>query len=285
MEPLGLNVSAKKDSVLGVKTIISYNYDLDCKIVFDWAKKSESKYVCCANVHMLVISQESINFRDVLTSADLVTLDGRPVFWLIYLKHRFYYFLGYSALQDSAIMQFCGRDVMEKTIKLASEISIPIGFYGNRREVLDSLISKIKREYPEIIIAYVYSPPYRPLTMQEDTEVVSAINDSGTRILFVSLGCPKQEYWMHGKKEKVRSVMMGVGGAFEVIADSKSRPNKLVQNLGFEWLFRLILEPRRLFFRNFYYSPKFIFILLVRVTFKSIRHLFSKINIKFKTRR
>lgn len=285
MEPLGFNVSAKEDSVLGVKIITSYNYHLDCKIVIDWAEKLESKYICCANAHMLVISQESTDFRNILTSADLVTLDGRPIFWLIYLKHRFYYFLGYSALQDSAIIQFCGRDVMEKTIKLASELSIPIGFYGNRKEVLDSLIFKIKKSYPSLIIGYVYSPPYRSLSTQEDVEVVSAINNSGTRILFVSLGCPKQEYWMHGKKEKIRAVMIGVGGAFEVMADSKPRPSKLVQNLGFEWLFRLVLEPRRLFFRNFYYSPKFILILLVRVVFKSIRHLLSKLNIKFKTRR
>jgi len=280
-ESIAPNASKNVGSILGMRCAISYDYSLDRRIVIGWAEKSESRYICCANAHMLVIAKESREFRDVIISADLVTLDGRPVFWLVFLKNIFYFFLGYSSLRNGRIFQFCGRDVMEETIKLASDLSFPIGFYGNRKDILDSLISKIKSACPGIQINYVFSPPFRALSLQEDMEIVSSINKSNIRILFVSLGCPKQEYWMHDKKNKVQAVMIGVGGAFEVISNSKPRPPKVVQSLGFEWLFRLVLEPNRLIFRNLYYSPKFILILLTRVILKSIRHLFSKLHISF----
>lgn len=214
----------KTDSILGIECAVSYDYSLDLgTVVISWIKKSESRYICCANVHMLVIAKESREFRDVITSADLITLDGRPIFWLVFLKNIFYYFLGYSPLNKHRILQFCGRDVMEETIKLASDMSFPIGFYGNRKEVLDSLISKIKADYSKVRINYIFSPPFRPLSPQEDMEIISAINRSNIRILFVSLGCPKQEYWMHDKKNKVQAVMIGVGGAFEVVSNFKNK--------------------------------------------------------------
>jgi N-acetylglucosaminyldiphosphoundecaprenol N-acetyl-beta-D-mannosaminyltransferase len=284
MKNISPNVSVNKNSILGMKVPISYNYYLDSELVTEWARKSESKYICCANTHMLVLAQESKEFEDVLTSADLITLDGRPVFWLVYVKNIFYYCLGYSSLQSNRIIQCCGRDVMEETLKLASALSIPIGFYGGKQEILDSLMSRIKTTYPNIRIDYVFSPPFRTLSVQEEMEIVSEINNSKIRILFVSLGCPKQEYWMHHKKEMIQAVMVGVGGAFEVLADSKPRPSKFVQNLGFEWLFRLSLEPKRLILRNLYYSPKFVVILFTRILFKLIRHTLSKVHIKFDTK-
>jgi N-acetylglucosaminyldiphosphoundecaprenol N-acetyl-beta-D-mannosaminyltransferase len=285
MRVIAANISTSTDSILGIQCVVSYDYFLDLKTVVNWIEKSESRYICCINAHMLVIARESREFRNIIISADLITLDGRPVFWLIYVKNIFYYFLGYSSLRKNRILQFCGRDVMEKTIKLASDLSFPIGFYGNRKEVLDSLISKIKTDYPNIQINYIFSPPFRPLSPQEDMEIVSAINKSNIRILFISLGCPKQERWMHDKKNRVQAVMIGVGGAFDVISNFKPRPPKVVQNLGFEWLFRLLLEPKRLIFRNLYYGSRFILILLARITVKLIRHSLSKFHIRFNVSR
>jgi N-acetylglucosaminyldiphosphoundecaprenol N-acetyl-beta-D-mannosaminyltransferase len=285
MTVIAPDISTNTDSILGIKCVVSYDYFLDRKILVNWIEKSESRYICCINAHMLVIARESREFRNVIISADLITLDGRPVFWLVYMKNIFYYFLGYSPLKKHRILQFCGRDVMEETIKLASVLSFPIGFYGNKKEVLDSLISKIKADYPNIQINYVFSPPYRPLSPQEDMEIVSAINKSNIRVLLVSLGCPKQEHWMHDKKNRVQAVMIGVGGAFEVISNFKLRPPKVVQKLGFEWFFRLLLEPNRLIFRNLYYGPKFILILLTRIIVKLIRHLLSKFYIRFNASR
>jgi N-acetylglucosaminyldiphosphoundecaprenol N-acetyl-beta-D-mannosaminyltransferase len=194
MEGAMLNTSTKTDSILGMKCAVSHDFFGDYKTIVNWIEKSESRYICCANAHMLVMATESGKFRNVITSADLITLDGRPVFWLAYVKNIFYYFLGYSPLKSHRILQFCGRDVMEQIIKLASDLSFPIGFYGNREEVLNSLISRIKSDYPNILINYVFSPPFRALSPQEDIAIVSAISKSNIRILFVSLGCPKQEY-------------------------------------------------------------------------------------------
>lgn len=275
----------RRDSILGIRIKPLYNYQLECNKIIQWAIKSESKYVCCANAHMITIAKESNEFSDVLTSADLVSLDGRPIFWLIYIKNLFYYLIGYTLLKDIKIVQSCGRDIMLQTIGIASKLSIPIGFYGGKKEVLSALSTNIKKIYPNVKIDYIYSPPFRCLSLQEEKEVISKINSSNIRILFVSLGCPKQEYWMSSKKGLVQAVMIGVGGAFEVLADFKPKPNKLIQKLGFEWLFRLFFEPKRLMYRNLYYSPKYIYILFTRIALKIIRYLLSKLKITFNINR
>jgi N-acetylglucosaminyldiphosphoundecaprenol N-acetyl-beta-D-mannosaminyltransferase len=107
-------------------------------------------------------------------------------------------------------------------------------------------------------VVYAYSPPFRPLTEAEDEEVVEAIRASGARILFVGLGCPKQERWMAAHKGRVDAVMLGVGAAFDLHAGRVPQAPAWMQRMGLEWFFRLLQEPGRLWSRYLRHNPRFI---------------------------
>ena len=268
-----------KVSVLGIKGRFSWDSQQQLNLISFWANKNYSRFVCCSNVHMFVIAKKSLEFREnVFTSADLITLDGKPIHWLVELKSRFYWLIGYSPKYNSRIEQVCGRDLMHKVLNHAAEESISVGFYGNSSENLNKLISNVKSIYPKLNIDFAYSPPFRPLSQTEKAEITALINNSKSKIIFVSLGCPKQEYWMAENRANIKAVTIGVGGAFDILAGVKQRPPFWVQNLGFEWLFRLIQEPKRLFYRNICYSPQFLFILFLRFCSKFYRHLISKLR-------
>ncbi|MHA1279691.1 MAG: WecB/TagA/CpsF family glycosyltransferase [Candidatus Helarchaeota archaeon] len=127
---------------------------------------------------------------------------------------------------------------------------------------------RLSAKKPGINIAYAYSPPFRDLTAQEDEAVVKAINRSGVRVLFVGLGCPKQEIWMHEHKDRIPAVMLGVGAAFDFLAGVKPQAPHWIQRIGMEWFYRLITEPKRLWRRYFYNNPRFIVLALKELLFE-----------------
>ena len=113
--------------------------------------------------------------------------------------------------------------------------------------------------FPKLDIAYSYAPPFRRLVNEENKKYVDAINNSGVNVLFVGLGCPKQEIWMAAHKEQVNCVMLGVGAAFDFIAGNKKNAPKWMQSIGLEWLFRFLCEPRRLWKRYLKHNPRFVY--------------------------
>ena len=120
---------------------------------------------------------------------------------------------------------------------------MPVGFYGASQEVLNRLLDVVKARWPKLDVRYALSPPFRPLTDEEDATVVRDINSSGTRILFVGLNTPKQDRWMAAHRGRVDAVMIGVGAAFDFLAGTKPQAPRWLMPLGLEWLFRLITEP------------------------------------------
>jgi N-acetylglucosaminyldiphosphoundecaprenol N-acetyl-beta-D-mannosaminyltransferase len=134
-----------------------------------------------------------------------------------------------------------------------------VGFYGGSREVLDAVCAEMERCHPALEIAFRYSPPFRSLGPEEDAELAAAIEDSGARILFVGLGCPKQERWMAAHRASLSCTMVGVGAAFDFIAGTKRQAPAWMQRSGLEWLFRLACEPRRLWRRYVYNNPRFVY--------------------------
>ena len=158
-----------------------------------------------------------------------------------------------------------GPKLMIKLIETSTQSSIPIGFYGSSPEVLKNLVNKIKKEYHSIDIAYSFSPPFRPISDEEDKKVINDINSSRVRILFVGLGCPKQERWMSQHKGKICAVMIGVGAAFDFYAGAKPQAPAWMQKRGLEWLYRLLQEPRRLWKRYLYNNPRFIMLVLNQI--------------------
>src|SRR5262245_63117932 len=152
--------------------------------VFSWAARRESRYVCMCTVHSVVTARRDAGLGRVINSADLAAPDGAPVAWRLRT-------LGFSRQQ-----RINGPDLMWKCCAGAAEEGLPVFLYGSTAATLRRLREYLAREFPRLTIAGSYAPPFRALTAKEDARVVKAIKDSGARVVFVGLGCPKQEVWM-----------------------------------------------------------------------------------------
>lgn len=208
----------------------------------------KSSYVCFANVHMLMEAYQKPVFNQVVNRADIVAPDGRPLSLLMKYQH--------GIQQERA----CGMDLFPDILKEAEKNDLSIFFYGSTQDVLDAIKAKAAVEYPKLKIAGVYSPPFRRLTNEEDDAAVEMINSSGANLVFVSLGCPKQEKWMYEHKGRVKACMLGLGQAFLTYAGLEKRLPKWARDLSLEWLYRLYLEPKRLWKRYLVGNSKFLFL-------------------------
>ncbi|WNC71176.1 WecB/TagA/CpsF family glycosyltransferase [Thalassotalea psychrophila] len=221
------------------------------KALFKIIQKSQSKqpaYVCVSNVHMCMEVFDSNSFKSVVNQADLVLADGKPISW------------GQKLLGSAEAEQVRGQDIMNAICELSGIENLNVGFYGGSSDkLLKEVVSKLKKQYPDIQITYTYSPPFRPLKEDEDQQVIQDIKNADVNILFVGIGCPKQEIWMAEHKENLNCVMLGVGAAFDFIAGSKKHAPRWMQKLGLEWLFRLCSEPKRLWKRYLKQNPRFIY--------------------------
>ena len=128
------------------------------------------------------------------------------------------------------------------------------------QEVIDAIQTRAKKDLPNLKIAYAFSPPFRPLTEAEDAEITAEINAAKPDILFMGLGCPKQENWMSAHKEKLQAVMLGVGASFDFYAGNVKESPEWLGKLGLEWLFRLTQEPKRLWRRYLILNPRFMWL-------------------------
>ena len=215
-------------------------------IVVDWSNRRDSRYVCVANVHMLMEASDSQEFKRLVNDADLTVPDGMPLVWLLRLK-------GQRSQQ-----RVYGPTLMLYVMQAAARAGIPVGLYGGKADVLESLIKRMQARYQDLNVAFSFSPPFRTMSREEDAAIVEQINQSDAQILFVGLGCPKQEIWMAEHRGKVKAVMLGVGAAFDFHSGVKPQAPAWMQTIGLEWLFRLIQEPRRLWRRYLYHNPRFI---------------------------
>lgn len=249
----------KAIDLIGVP-VCSSSFDEQVSQIVTWAKNYQSKMVCVANVHMLIEAWQNSHFADLLRNADLVTPDGMPLVWMMKL-------MGVKQAERVA-----GMDIFHTSCKQASTAQISVFLLGSSPEVLEKICQRLKNEFPNLKIAGTYSPPFAPLSPNPDISIVKTINDSGAGIVFVSLGCPKQELWMAQYREKIQSVMIGVGAVFSIYAGLVKPAPKFVRNAGLEWLFRLIQEPRRLWYRYSTTIPIFIWLALKQIWLHRIYH-------------
>ena len=217
--------------------------------ITDLALHKKGAYVCVANVHMTVEAIRNPAFGNVLREADLAILDGMPLCWAYKLIHGF--------KPD----RIAGKHLMHALLLEAYAKKIPVFFYGSSPEKLIKTEAYLTQHYPGLMIAGMISPPFRALSFEENLAYANQINESGASLVFVALGCPKQEIWMHNMKAHIHATMVGVGGAMEVLSGQQKRPPLWIENIGMEWFFRLCLEPRRLFKRYLYTNTYFIFLL------------------------
>jgi N-acetylglucosaminyldiphosphoundecaprenol N-acetyl-beta-D-mannosaminyltransferase len=202
-----------------------------------WATNRESRTLYFCNVHAVVTMQRDAQFGRAVAQADLVLPDGMPVAWMLRKS-------GFPRQQ-----RINGPDFMHRYCALAERRGEPVFFYGSTQQTLDALRDWAATLFPRLRIVGMFSPPFRTLLPEEDDEIVEEINASGARIVFVGLGCPKQELWMAAHRGRIQAVMIGVGAAFDYHAGTLQRAPLWMQRHGLEWCFRLYKEPRRLWKR------------------------------------
>ncbi|MBI3916642.1 MAG: WecB/TagA/CpsF family glycosyltransferase [Betaproteobacteria bacterium] len=214
--------------------------------IIGWAARRESRYVCMCNVHSVVTARRNPGFGQVLNEADLAAPDGAPLAWRLRM-------LGFRGQP-----RISGSELMSKCCARAAQQGLAVFLYGGSAETLQRLAARLVRRFPGIQIAGCIAPPFRKLAADEDAQVTRAIEGSGARIVFVGLGCPKQEEWMAGHRGRIRAVMIGVGAAFDFHAGVVRRAPRWMQQAGLEWLHRLLSEPRRLWRRYFVTNTLFL---------------------------
>lgn len=222
-------------------------YDEAAAQIIEWASDSPAtgRMACCANTHMVMECHDRPAFCEAVNSADLVTADGMPLVWSLRL----------SGVSEAT--RVYGPDLTCAVLERAAAAHMPVGFYGAAPETLERLCAVVADRHPGVPIAYAFSPPFRPLTAAEDARITAEIRASGARILFVGIGCPKQELWMAEHKARLPLVALGVGAAFDLLAGVKPRAPGWMQRAGCEWLFRLAVEPARLWRRYLTANPRF----------------------------
>ncbi len=221
--------------------------------ILQWAREGQSRYVCFGTVSALMESRDSEAYRNVLEQADLVTSDGMPLVWL----------LRRSGARQAA--RVYGPDVMPLVLEGAAREGLAVGFYGGTQATLARLISFARARFPGLKIAYAASPPFRPATAAEEASTIRQMQEARVRILFVGLGSPKQDFWMHAHVEHINAVMLGVGAAFDFLAGTKPQAPPWMQRSGLEWLFRLATEPKRLWPRYLRHNPRFLALALAQL--------------------
>lgn len=210
-----------------------------------WAHARESRYVTICNVHVVVSASRDASYREVINGSDMATPDGAPVAWML----RRQGFPGQARIS--------GPDLMWALCERAANEGVPIYCYGSTEATLGLLKGRLPAAFPNLQMT-MESPPFRALTMEEDAAAVARINDSGAGIMFVGLGCPKQERWMAEHRGRVNAVMIGVGAAFDFHAGTVQRAPVWMRDNGLEWLHRLVSEPRRLWKRYLVTNTLFI---------------------------
>lgn len=205
--------------------------------ITQWAERRESRAVYFCNVHSVITGSRSADFASVIAQADLAAPDGMPIAWIL-RRHGF---------PDQ--QRIAGPDLMLECCARAAAAGHPIFLLGSDPSTLKRLQERLQESFNGLEIAGAISPPFRNLTADEDRLIVDQINSSGARVLFVGLGCPKQERWIDSHRGQVGAVMIGVGAAFQFHAGVLRRAPEWMRRLGLEWLFRLACEPRKLWRR------------------------------------
>ena len=205
------------------------------------------EYICFSNVHTSVMGKENQDYRRVLNGAAFTFPDGNPI-------AQFQQKMGHELSERVA-----GPDFMEHMFRNTADGQLSHFFYGASQETLDALKVNLEKKYPGIVIKGMYSPPFRPLSEEEDKADIEMINAAGADIVWIGLGAPKQEKWMQAHKGLIHGVMMGVGAGFDFHAGTIKRAPKWIQNFGLEWLYRLFQDPGRLVKRYFVTNGKYMY--------------------------
>jgi N-acetylglucosaminyldiphosphoundecaprenol N-acetyl-beta-D-mannosaminyltransferase len=220
-----------------------------------WIATRDRQYVCVSGIHGVMESQRDDGLRAIHNAAGMVVPDGMPLVWLSRLWGG----------GGDGVERVYGPDLLLACCGRSLTAGYRHYFYGGGPGVPDLLMARLKARFPGLVVAGGYSPPFRPLTPEEDAEVIRRINAASPDIVWVGLSTPKQERWMAEHRDRVDApVFIGVGAAFDFHAGLKRQAPRWMQRSGLEWLFRLLAEPRRLWRRYLRNNPLFVWNVLLQ---------------------
>lgn len=223
-------------------------------LIREWIQERKSRYVCVTDVHSIMLSRWNPALRRALKDADLIIADGTPLVWTAWSRGV------------KSISRVPGPDLMQELCRL-SPGNWTHFLLGGAKGVPDRLAQSLRALNPRLTICGTESPPFRPLTEDEDNELVERINAARPNIVWIGLGCPKQELWMSQHTARISgAVMIGVGAAFNFLSGNTPRAPIWMRNNGLEWLHRLLTEPRRLWRRYLVIAPMFVALSIVETT-------------------
>jgi exopolysaccharide biosynthesis WecB/TagA/CpsF family protein len=243
---------AKRD-LFGV-AISSVTCDEACEAIMQAARSYSSAVVSAFSVHALIEAATRPKLTKHANRFAIITPDGQPVRWALNWLHGTQ--LARNVRGSELMWQLCERAAAE-------EVSIYL--YGGSPATLAALQTNLLKAFPELRIAGAESPPFRPLTAEEDAAMVERVNGSGAGLMFLGLGCPKQDYFAADHSDRIRAVQLCVGAAFDFHAGTKAVAPEWMQRRGLEWLFRLYQEPKRLWKRYLVTNLKFTRMLGVQI--------------------
>lgn len=239
---------AETDRVIGVRLTVG-SFASVVQKALQVAKHGQGGYVCVANVHMVTTATRDEKLRRIVQEADLATADGLPLVWV--LKQR--------GFKDTE--RVTGTDLTLQLCEIAAHDRMPVYFYGGSSETIHGLKQFMDKKFPCLLASYE-SPPVLCNQPEVDPDVVSRIRTSGSRIVFVGLGCPKQEFWMTAYKSHLPALLIGVGAVFDFLGGTCQRAPVWLQKLGLEWAHRLATQPRRMWKRYAKTNPVFVWMVL-----------------------
>jgi N-acetylglucosaminyldiphosphoundecaprenol N-acetyl-beta-D-mannosaminyltransferase len=245
--PASLQHEIEKFEVLGVRT---HAVQMEGAIaqMQEWISGKDGCHtVAATSMHGIVEAQRDPTFKEILNSTDLVVPDGMPLVWF---GRRRGHDLPRRVYGPELMVAFC-----EKT----SGKGYRHFFYGGEPGVAEQLAETLKDRFPGTQVVGSYSPPFRNLTPEEDDEIVRLISRTAPDVVWVGLGAPKQERWIHEHRKKLRApLLVSVGAAFNILSGRHRQAPRWMREHGLEWLFRLLQEPRRLWRRYLIYGAQFI---------------------------
>jgi len=227
-QPAGVQIMGPRVNILGVG-VTPVNLGQAVATLEKWRDEGRREYVCCTSVHGLVEAQRDPEMRSVLNLVWWCKRSGYP-----------------------GAGRVSGSDLLLAMCERAPKRGHRHFFYGGSPQVVETLVLRLRQRFPGLVIAGYRSPPFHPLTQQEDAADVRAINETRPDFVWVGLGTPKQDKWMAQHVGKIHATaLLGVGAAFDFVSEAKPRAPLWMQRSGLEWLFRLVTEPRRLAPRYF----------------------------------
>lgn len=246
-------VTYPRVNLLGVQ-VSAINIPQALEAIDGWIHNGQSNYVCVTSAHPVMECYDHPDIKDIFNSSGLTTPDGMPlVWWLRWHGQRH-------------VDRVYGPDLMLAVCQESIEKGYRHFLYGGAPGVAEALSDSLKSRFPGLQITGCYTPPFRELTPEEDRLVISQIEASQADIVWVGISSPRQDCWMSEHVGRVGApVLIGVGAAFDFLSGLKRQAPKWIQRSGFEWLFRLLNEPRRLWRRYLLLYPRFIFLVLGQV--------------------